>query len=267
MTQVPPGPTDPVDPPTSAYSAGRYAINGIDRIPQSMVKVTREQMQRQFVIADVSEEHAFQVGTIACESYIQSGDCDNQAGKFINTDGTIRTETGSSPFTKVVSLLDDDTAYLPAVREIAKMPEVKIAIWPVAGNSAHDNISDSHLVIHSVGNGIDNPLWYDDLVTPEGKVKIAAAIREHRLIYAAGWIRDANGNYTRHPHSYSCREDDIREGCIWTQFDFHSGGGTSLSAPPVRCRSGVSPRHCAGHDTAEPGEVREGVRQEERRGD
>ena len=113
------------------------------------------------------------------------------------------------------------------------MPEVKIVIWPVAGNAAADNIGDSYLTVHSVGNGSDNPLWYDDfdLTAPADRVKIAAAIREHRLIYTAGWIRDANGNYTRHPHSYSCREDDIREGCVWTRFHFHYGGGTSYSAP------------------------------------
>ena len=66
---------------------------------------------------------------------------------------------------------------------------------------------------------------------PERKVKIAAAIREHRLIYTAGWIKDADGNYVRHADSNSCKGDDIREGCVWTQFDFHYGGGTSYSAP------------------------------------
>ena len=174
------------------------------------------------------------VGTIACQSYIQSGDCDNHAEKIFNTDGTVRTKRGSSPFTKLVALRrGDDTAtnVLPLMREIARMPDVKIVNWSSSGNSASHHISDSYLTINSVGNGIDNPLWYDDLVTPEDKIKIAAAIREHRLIYTAGWIRDANGNYTRHPHSYSCREDEIREGCVWTQFDFHYGGGTSFSAP------------------------------------
>ena len=131
-TQLPPDPTDPVDPPTPAYSVGRYAINGIDRIPQSMVKVTREQMQRQFVIADIDEDHAQEVGTIACESYIQSGDCDNHAGRFINADGTIRTEAGSSPFTKVVVLPRSDKANLLAFQEIAKMPAVRIVTQPQA---------------------------------------------------------------------------------------------------------------------------------------
>ena len=198
-----------------------------------MVKLTREEMQRKFVLGEGTERHAFQVGTIACQSYIQSGDCDSQAAMFINADGTIRMETGSSPYTKVVPLQRSEWGRLLAAREIAKMPEVKIANWSAAGNDAANHIGDSFLTIHSVGNGADNPLWYDDLVTPEGKVKVAAAIREHRLIYAAGWIKDANGNYTRHPHSYSCREDEIREGCIWTQFEFHYGGGTSYSAPQI----------------------------------
>ena len=196
-----------------------------------MVKLTREQMQPKVIIADLEEEHARQVGTIACESYIQSGDCDSQAGRFINADGTIRTETGSSPYTKVLSLIENDTADLPAVREIAKMPEVKIVVWTAGPNDAYRRVSNSYLTIHSAGNGDSNFSWYDELTTPEQKIKIAAAIREHRLIYTAGWIRDANGNYTRHPLSLSCRGDDIREGCVWTQFDFRYGGGTSYSAP------------------------------------
>ncbi len=225
-----PQPSDPTVTDPSPYSAGPYAINGIDRIPQSMVKLTREEMQRKFAIADIEEEHAQQVGTIACQSYIQSGDCGNHAGRFINADGTIRTETGSSPFTKVVALSRSDWAILLAFQEIAKMPAVKIVTSTAGGNDAAVSISDSYLTIHSIGNGGDISL--DDLpLSSEDRVKIVAAIREHRLIYVAGWIKDANGNYTRHPDSISCRGDGIREGCVWTRFDFHYGGGTSFSAP------------------------------------
>ena len=231
VTQLPPGPSEPVDPPTPTYFAGHSAINGIDRIPQDMVKLTREQMQRRFVLGDINELHAFLVGRVACESYIQSGDCDNQAGKIFSLDGTVRTERGSSPFIKLVALpRGDDIAanILPVKREIATMPEVKIVTWTSGGDAASYHVSDSYLVVHSVGNGADNPSWYDDFATD--KVKVATAIREDRLIYTAGWIRD-DGNYIQHPHSYSCKGDDIQEGCIWTQFDFVYGGGTSYSAP------------------------------------
>ncbi len=226
-----PQPSDPTVTDPSLYSAGPYAINGIDRIPQSMVKLTRQEMQRKFVIGDYDEEHAQQVGTIACQSYIQSGDCDNHAGRFISADGTIRMETGSSPFTKVVALSRSDWASLLAFQEIAKMPAVRIVTSTAGGNDAAVSISDSYLTIHSVGNGSGNISWYDDFVVPADKVKIAAAIRENRLIYTAGWDRDSDGNYIRHRSSDSCRGDDIREGCVWTQFDFHYGGGTSLSVP------------------------------------
>ncbi len=225
-----PQPSDPSPSDPPLYSAGPYAINGIDRIPQSMVKLTRQQMQRKFVIADANEFHAFKMGRIACESYIQSGDCENQAGRFVNADGTVnRTETGTSPFTKVVSLSKSDTADLPAVREIAKMPEVKIVNWSVGGDGAPDHISDSYLTVHGTANGTGNISWYDQLVDSAGKVKVADAIRKHRLIYVAGWIKDANGNYARHPNSGSCKGDDIQEGCVWSQFDFVYGGGVSNS--------------------------------------
>ncbi len=222
---------DPAVTDPSPYSAGPYAINGIDRIPQSMVKLTRQQMQRKFVIGDYDEEHAQQVGTIACQSYIQSGDCGNHAGRLISN-GAIRTETGSSPFTKIVSLVGGDTGSLAAVREIAKMPEVKIVVWTGGPNDAHRRVSNSYLTIHSIGNQWGDDISLDDLpLSSENRTKIVAAIREHRLIYVAGWIKDANGNYIRHPGSVSCRGDDIREGCVWTRFDFHYGGGTSYSAP------------------------------------
>ena len=225
-------PIDPVDPPTSAYSVGPFAINGIDRIPQSMVKLTREEMQRKFATVEFNEGHAREVGLVACLSYIQSGDCDSQAGKFINADGTIRTEKGSSPYTKVLSPPRSDTNVL-AMREVAKMPEVRIVNFSLGGNDAASHIGDSYLAVHAVGNGSGNLPWYDDLVTPEDKVRIAAAIREDRLIYVSGWDRD-DGNYVRHEFSNSCKGDDIRDGCIWTRFDFRPdlpGGGTSYSTP------------------------------------
>ena len=124
-------PVDPVDPPTSAYSVGPHAINGIDRIPQSAVKLTREEMQPKFVIAEYEQRHAREVSQMACESYIQSGDCGSQAGIFRNQDGSVTTKTGTSPFTVVL----DDPIHLDSEQwvadQIAKMPEAKIVNYPI----------------------------------------------------------------------------------------------------------------------------------------
>ena len=232
-----PPPVDPVDPPAPAYSVGPHAINGIDRIPQSMVKLTREEMQRKFVIAGYTETHEQRVGRIACESYIQSGDCGSQAGKFRSLDGTIRTETGTSPFTKIVH---DDRSGVHSqwvMDEIAKMPEVKIVNRSQSAGDAF-MIGDGnlpYLVINGAGNGGGNAPWYDDLFSAADKVKVERAITEDRLIFVGGWDRDANGNYVRHPDSDSCRGDGIREGCVWTPYEFHATNGlwwgTSYSAP------------------------------------
>ena len=227
-------PVDPVDPPTSSYSVGPYAINGIDKIPQSMVKLTREEMQRKFVIGDLDKEHAGQVGTIACRSYIQSGDCGSQAGKFRSQGGTVTTETGTSPFAKVVSDYDSQDQIQWLVGEIARMPEVKIVNHSHVMNDA-SLVGDGnfpYLVINSVGNGGGNASWYDELISAADKVTTEKAIAAGRLIFIGGWDKDANGNYIRHQRSNSCRGDGIREGCIWAQFDFSGyGGGTSYSAP------------------------------------
>ena len=230
-----PSPPIPISEPKPKYTVGPYAINGIDRIPQSMVKLTREQMQRKFVIAGYTESHEQRVGTIACGSYIQSGDCGNQAGKFRSQDGIIRTEPGTSPFTKIVH--DDRSGEHSQwlMDEIAKMPEVKIVNRSQSTNDAF-SVGDGdplpYLLIHGAGNGVSNAPWYDDLVSTADKVKIEKAITEDRLIFVGGWDKDANGNYVRHRESSSCRGDGIREGCIWAQYKFPGyGSGTSYSAP------------------------------------
>ena len=110
-----------------AVSVAPDAIYGIGRIPQSMVKLTREEMQRRFVLAEITESHARKVGDIACKSYIQSGHCDSQAGRFRSPDGTVRTETGTAPFTKIVHYPSGNHSQW-TVDEMAKMPEVKIVV-------------------------------------------------------------------------------------------------------------------------------------------
>ena len=228
-------PVDPVDPPTSAYSAGPFAINGIDRIPQSMVKLTREEMQSRVVIADYYESHAQNVAQVMCESYIQSGDCDSQAGKFRRLDGTIRTETGTSPFIKVVTNTSAPNHDQWLAEDIARMPRLKIVIHTGDGNSIPFAIGDgnlSHLVVNSIGNHLfSDPLWYSDVISAADRVKVDKAIAEDRLIIVAGWDRDANGNYVQHQGSLSCGGDEIREGCVWTPFEFGDRSGTSFSAP------------------------------------
>ena len=233
-------PPIPIPEPKPKYSVGPFAINGIDRIPQSMVKLTREEMQRKFVIAGGTEFHEQRVGEIFCKSYIQSGDCDSQTGKFRSLDGTITAETGSAPFTKLVAESRGIAEQEKAARqwlmsEIAKMPEVKIANYSRSGSSAPAAIGNGdlpYLVIHGTGNGAGNAPWYDDLVSAANKVKVEKAITENRLIFVGGYDRDANGNYVRHRLSDSCRGEGIREGCIWTQFQFPVyGGGVSWSTP------------------------------------
>ena len=249
VIQPPPvDPVDPVDPPTSAYSAGPYAISGLDRIPQSMVKLTREEMQRKVVLADGSESHAQAVAQVACESYIQSGDCGNQAGRFQRMDDTTKTVIGTSPFTNVVANSASLNGDQWIAEEIARMPEVKIVNYSMYGaGNAHLAIGNgnlSHLVVHSTGNYPEAgnfDLWWDvwwdfaisrGIISAEEKIKVERVIADDRLIFVSGWDRDANGNYVQHYDSFSCEGDGIRDACIWAQFEFDDHGyGTSYSAP------------------------------------
>ena len=225
---------DPIDPPVPppTFSAGPHAINGIEKIPQDMVQLTREEMQQKVVIAGHTESHEDRVGTIACESYIQSGDCGSQAGRIRDKDGIVRAETGTSPFTKIVSHHNAPNTEQWLMDEIAGMPEVAIVnrsqapdVFPIGDGNL------PYLVINGAGNGSGNLSWYDELFSAADKAKIEKAIAEDRLIFVAGWDRDANGNYVRHNYSNSCRGDGIREGCVWAQFRFGDRGGTSYSTP------------------------------------
>ena len=224
-------------PPDPKYSVGWHAINGIDAIPQSMVQLTREEMQNRMVVVDSDEDHASSVGRVACESYIQSGDCNNQAGKFYDNqaDGTVRTVTGTSPFMKLISE-HDSSGVRWAIDEMAGMENLSIAILTGATNSVPFWIGDDipHLTIASASNYLGNSSWYDhDKMTPAGRAKIDKAVAEDRLIFVGGWDKDADGNYIRHEDSSSCKGDGIQDGCVWTPFEFagYSAGGTSYSAP------------------------------------
>ena len=107
-----PGPTPPGPTPPPGV-AGQYAINGIDRIPQDMLKLSKTQMQGKWVVADVaSARHARDVGRVACQSYVtDSAQCTraDRTGKHRDSSGVVTSRTGvTAPFTE---LLDESLPY------------------------------------------------------------------------------------------------------------------------------------------------------------
>ena len=235
-----------VDDPSRCIR-GRFAVPGIDQIPLEHVRVTNEEMRKMFVIFDFGGGHLHRVGRTACESYITGGECRDAAqrvGKTRRADGTVVEDgTGSVPFTQLLDesdhiwyISEGRTPYVQIPwmeEEMNRMGTVKLVVRPVAGTRAFPAIGDRdlpYLTVHSAGNDGHNRSWFHDLHTPEEQRGVRKAIAANKLIFVAGWDRDADGNYTRHHESSSCR--DVDDGCVWAQYYFPGiGGGTSHSAP------------------------------------
>ena len=64
--------------------------------------------------------------------------------------------------------------------------------------------------------------------------RVKSAVAADKLPFVAGYDKDASGNYIRHQGSSGCRDSEVTNGCLWTQFEFPGfGDGTSLSSPQV----------------------------------
>ena len=74
---------------------------------------------------------------------------------------------------------------------------------------------------------------------PTGQVRtsvqpIANAVRANKLLFVAGYDKDADGNYIRHWESNGCKDGELASGCLWARYEFPGiGQGTSFSAPQL----------------------------------
>jgi hypothetical protein len=237
-----PGADDP-----SLCQRGSHPINGIDKIPLELVKVTNKEMQQIFFTLDATIEHAGRVGRNICASYVtQLLGCDdeeNRAGITTSTDGTTTTRVGFTPFTELNYLYDEDNnarvvenwkkleVERGGIAKIVNRPlhPLGVALWFEDGNKPY-------LTLHSVGNdgfpslfGEPRVARYISLIE---KAEILDAVKEHNLLFVAGWDRDSGGKYIRHIHSNGCKELDV--GCLWAPSHFPSIGiGTSYSVSHV----------------------------------
>ena len=241
----PPGPSEPPDPaqpPT--HSAGQFAINGIDQIPQDMLKLSKKQMQSRWVLAETNSDHGPGVGRVACQSYVvDSPQCERSdwAGKTRNADGTVVTRAGNSPFTELLDLKHGHALWN---EEQATRMGVKIVTAAVAGSIPVKNGNPPYLLVVSAGNFSSDFSWLQDRGAPYNDSpepdylrmlqRVKSAVAADKLLFVAGYDKDASGNYVRHRWSSGCKDSELVNGCLWTQYDFPGiGDGTSLSSPQV----------------------------------
>lgn len=244
-TEPEPRPTEPEPQPT--VRRGISSVPGINQIPADMIKVTNKEMQKQFVIVDLSEDHARSVQQVACNSYtLQCENSGSHAGTTLKN-GIHISHTGSAPYTSFV-IADTGTPisewHESQIRSMGGTAKVVVEPASPTGGlvllHGYGEVNDSttstpYLVVQSAGNAVGydgTPLpvhQHPDIVE---NVPIQTAIAANKVLYTAGWDKDRNGNYIRHELSMSCR--GIDDGCLWAQFDFPGvGSGTSLSAPQV----------------------------------
>ena len=247
-----PDPTpDPVDPapnptPPVTHEVGKHAISGLETIPTDMIQVTKKEMQSMWVIADIDYgdrfdddlTHAGAVSSIACHSYlVMSSNCELSGITSIirNKDDTITSNSGTTPFTGLFDFKTDDDNFDEGFWFGEEVRKIKPKIVTLAGLHVgfflEEDPDPTYLIIQGAGN--DKSDYLEEHVTLHGDEMVVNAIKANKLIYVAGWDKDENGNYVRNFYSSGCKSpgNKLDGGCIWAQFEFDGGGGTSLSSP------------------------------------
>ena len=226
--------------PSSPILAGPDAISGIDLIPSGMVKRTNAWMQKRWVIAERSTNHATNMGNIACNSYVvwhKSCDRANRPGTHRTDASNIDTRTtGTTPFSEVLDNLSSQNLanYSWIRQQISNMSMVKIVnISDHYFHISHSLNSANHpwLTIHSTSNESNNDNWFDTLSDSQKKI-INDAIAANNLIFVSTYSFNSNV-YTRHSSSSSCR--GVNSGCLWLPAVLSDGinWGTSGAAPQL----------------------------------
>ena len=238
----------------------KFMIPGIDRLPLDRVQLTNEQVQRHFAIVEVTLDHAYFVGRVACESYVTASEgCEyheNRAGITEHPEGDEETRTGLTPFTQILDLervceggICLVSPFIWLDEQIDAMQDLRILNVSARLNSAHiakdscifcDFSSNLRPFLHirSAGNNQSNHSWFLEDADDALRELTATAIAADKLLLVAGFDRNMYGKYVRHPESSSCK--DVDYGCFWARYWFFDSGsptinisGTSVSAPNV----------------------------------
>ena len=239
-----PRPGDPIPPPASA--AGRFAISGIEKIPQSMLELSNAQMQSRWALVETNPVHGDYVAEVACQSYVtDTSPCEpgDRTRRTRNPDGTVTFQAGATPFMELYDLKwaqgyrpSDSTWFRPT---LAGMGASIVTSTDGSGNAILALLNDGnppYLVVQSAGNNSSNYsfLRIANKVTPEQRSAAANAVRAHKMLFIAGYSRTASGEYIRHWESSGCKDSELEGGCLWTRYEFPGvTRGTSLSSPNV----------------------------------
>ena len=227
---------------------GHLALQGLDRIPLNLVKLTNRQMQQHFVLVESGTvAHGQSTREIACKSYVTG--CENPEyapGYTRNANGTVTTRSsGSTPYTALedfdLSRDHDITSgeptgaferdFLDHIRGMGSVKIVADAVAPSSGQFVENaGAALPFLYVNGAGNGSSDEGDLSDQHPNAANVR--AAVAANKALYAAGH-RLVGGRYTRNPVSSGCT-GPINDGCLWVPYQYDVGhtirGGTSHSS-------------------------------------
>ena len=183
-----------------------------------------------------TKEHGATVRRAACYSYYKRcADPDSYSGATLEQGRTVTTHSGTeAPYT-VFTDADQTPNHNPfdwVDAQVDALTTARIVVQSlgIGGGIPARRGPQSYLVVQGAGNRTKPtaPLYSNAFALQN----VVDAIAANRVLYVAGWGRDANGNYIMHSQSMGCKGGD--DGCIWAPFTIDgAGSGTSVSAPHV----------------------------------
>ena len=214
---------------------GALAVPGIERIPLSAIRMTNQQLARQFAVTEydtTNSLHAREVRAVACHSYITG--CKNP------------NDLSTTPFSfysiSIGGLVGDEET----VALLAKIPStvkiISLSIAPMGRGPINTRgASLPFVVVQGAGNDSNENFFHSGVYSPdnptdvEWRKRILAAAAADKVLYVAGHYSDDPTR--RASGSTGCTGMD--DACLYAPFGFLDvpgvGGvaGTSFSTPNV----------------------------------
>ena len=217
----------PTKPPPA--TRGNLAVPGIERIPLRAIRATRAEVARMYAIAEYgppNDLHANQVRSVACQSYIVHGDCDDPRAAMPFT------LHGTEEVRDAAQTRDLRRRIGPAVKLVS------VSIRPLGNDMVgSEGAFLPFAVVQSAGNDRREAFFPPDEVARNSAIvrNVRAAVAADKVLYVGGYRTNDDGSVERHPESTGCAGVD--EGCLYAPYTFPAGtvsvSGTSYSAPNV----------------------------------
>ena len=246
-----PGPTPTPDPtpgstpgstppPVSSEGRGSTSNPGLWRIPFSAIQLSNAKVAEFYAIIELKNpdsvvtptgtQHGDRVLLIACHSYITACDESDRPVRLIVSESAPTPSVPLAPTTtRIVSHSTGEGGFIRVFGGLGTYPYVVV-------NSAGNDARATFLPTGVTYNRAEGQLYrHGTAVANNGWDNVFAAADRGDVLYVAGWVKNSDGTYGRHPLSTGC--EGLENACIYAPKVFTVNGrsysGTSFSAPHV----------------------------------